>query len=179
MTTLGANAALAAGSNITGIRLDPYLSHSFLIEIEGLVIGSFSDVTGLQIETEVLTYREGGLNDYAHKLRGPTNYPSNLMLKRGLVDLDTMWRWHQEVLQGTVTRRNGTIYLLDSRGLPGMWWNICEAYPIKWSGPDFQAGANAVAVESVELVHRGIVKPSESRGLSAARGAISGLLQVG
>ena len=84
MTSLGMNAAFAGVTNLLGIRNDPYLGFNFLVEIEGLVVGGFSEVTGLQIETVLETYREGGVNEFEHKLAGPTRYPSNLILKRGL-----------------------------------------------------------------------------------------------
>lgn len=178
MTSLGINAAFAAGTNLLGLRNDPYLSFNFLVEIEGLVVGGFSEVTGLQIETVVETYREGGLNDYEHKLPGPTRYPANLVLKHGLTDIETLWKWHQDVTQGKIERKNGTIYLLDNLRLPAMWWNFNDAFPVKWSGPDFRAEAGAVAVETVELVHRGISKPGSSSQLSAARGALGAVSQV-
>lgn len=172
MTTLGVNAAFAAGSNLLGIRADPYTAFNFLVEIESLLVGGFSEVTGLQIETEVEDYREGGLNEYIHKLAGPTRYPANLVLKHGLIAIDTLWAWHQDVTQGDIQRKNGTIYLLNNQRLPVMWWNFMEAYPVKWTGPDLRADSNTVALETLELVHRGISKPAESRLLQAAQGVI-------
>lgn len=141
-----------------GQRADPYLAFRFLVEIEGLVVGGFSDVSGLQIETVVDTFREGGLNEYEHKLPGPTRYPSNLVLKHGLTDAHALWDWHQETVQGTITRRNGSIVLLDYEGNETWRWNFVQAYPIKWSGPDFRAENAAVAIETLELVHHGISK---------------------
>jgi phage tail-like protein len=146
------------------------MSFNFLVEVEGLLVGGFSEVTGLQIETAIETYAEGGLNEYEHKLAGPTRYPSNLVLKHGLTEIDTLWSWHQDVTQGKIERRNGTIYLLNRMRIPVMWWDFKEAYPVKWVGPDLKADANAVAVETVELVHRGISKPSLSKQLSSALG---------
>lgn len=175
MTSLGMNTAYAA----LGVRFDPYLSFNFLVEIEGLLVGGFSEVSGLAVETEVETYREGGCNEYEHKLAGPTKYASNLTLKKGLTDIQGLWNWHQEVARGTIERRNGTIYMLDSRGLPAMWWDFMGAYPVKWSGPELRGDSNAVAVESVELVHRGITRPALSSASSAARmalGAAGGML---
>lgn len=172
MLSLGVNAAFAAATSLLGVRNDPYLAFNFMVEIESIVVGGFSEVTGLQIETVVETYREGGLNDYEHKLAGPTRYTSNLILKHGLTDLETLWSWHQDVTQGKITRKNGTIYLLDRQRLPAMWWNFTDAYPVKWTGPDFRAESNTVAVETIELVHRGLSKPTLSSALSAARGIL-------
>jgi hypothetical protein len=60
-----------------------------------------------------------------------------------------------------------------------MWWDFRDAYPVKWSGPELKADSGTVAVESVELVHRGLSKPEASSGLSATRGVLragSGLI---
>ena len=179
MTSLGMNAAFAGVTNLLGIRNDPYLGFNFLVEIEGLVVGGFSEVTGLQIETVLETYREGGVNEFEHKLAGPTRYPSNLILKRGLTDIEALWSWHQDVTQGNIARKNGTIYLLDRQRLPAVWWDFMEAYPVKWTGPDFRADSNTVALETVELVHRGISKPTLSSIVSAVRGAIGATVQLG
>jgi phage tail-like protein len=172
------NAAIALGARALGIRNDPYLSVNFLVEIDGLVVGGFQEVTGLQVETEVEDYREGGVNEYVHRLAGPTRYPQNLVLKKGLTDVESLWKWHQKVVRGTIRRRNGSIYLLDRAGLPAMWWNVTGAYPVKWSGPDFRAEQGAVAVEQLELVHRGISKPELSSLLSAVRGVAGAAMDV-
>ena len=143
---------------VLGERNDPYLSYSFVVEIDNLVVGGFSEVSGLQVEIEVQDYREGGLNDYIHRLAGPSRYPSNLVLNRGLTDGETLCNWHQEVAQGIINRKSGSIVLLDSAGEEKLRWDFVEAYPVKWVGPDFRAGTAEVAVETLELVHRGITR---------------------
>ncbi|KOU08795.1 phage tail protein [Streptomyces sp. NRRL F-5755] len=155
MTTFGPNAFVAASGRL-GLRPDPYPAFDFLVEIEGLVVGGFSEVTGLQVETVVEPYREGGVNEYEHRLAGPTRYPSNLVLRHGITDVDSLWAWHQDVCTGVVERRNGTVHLLDSARQPVMWWDFREACPVRWTGPELRAETNTVAVETVELVHRGI-----------------------
>ena len=160
MASLGISIAFHVSTGQPGTRKDPYMAFNFTVEIEGITVGGFSEVSGLQVETEVEDYREGGLNAYLHKLPGPTRYPANLTLKHGLMDLDTLWQWHAEITEGVVVRRNGTIYLLDHQQFPVMWWHFTKAYPVKWTGPDLQAGSNAVAVESLELVHCGLTKGS-------------------
>ena len=172
MPTLGMSAAFAT-TDLLGSRLDPYLACNFLVEIEGLLVGGFSEVTGLECEVEYEEIEEGGVNDYTHKLPTRTKYSQNLVLKHGLTDIDTLWAWHHEITQGEITRRNGSIYLLDRQQRPAMWWNFKGAYPVKWEGPELRADAGEVAVETVELVHQGIVKPRLSRMLSAARLAVS------
>jgi phage tail-like protein len=146
---------------LTGpLRLDPYLGYRFLVEIEGLIVGGFTDVDGLGAEVTTTPYKEGGLNDYEHQLPGPTTWP-RLVLKRGLTDIDTLWSWHQDVRRGTIRRRNGSIVLGGESLAHGLHrWDFVGAYPVKWTGPTLSAGTASVAVEQVELVHRGIVRGS-------------------
>lgn len=139
-------------------RTDPYHSFNFLIEIKGLVVGGFSEVTGLQMEVEIQDYREGGENGFIHKLWGPTRYTSNLVLKRGLTDMDTLWRWCHEVAQGIINRRDLSIILLDDVREEKARWNFAGAYPMRWTGPELRAGTAAVALETLELVHQGFSK---------------------
>ena len=139
---------------------DPFLSFRFHVEIGNLEVGEFTEVTGLQAEVEVLEYREGGVNDFIHKLAGPARYPSNLILKHGLMDADQIWKWHQQILQGNIKRTNVSIILMDEAGDEKWRWNFKDAYPVKWSGPDLRARTAEVAVETLELAHRGFLDGS-------------------
>ena len=138
-------------------REDPYLSFRFLVEIQGLIVGGFSEVSGLQANTEVEEIKEGGVNDYVHKLPKITKYP-NITLKRGITDLDALWNWHQDVVNGKVERKTVFIILLDSERNEKWLWSFEHAYPVKWTGPDLKADGSTVGVETLELAHNGIKK---------------------
>lgn len=135
---------------------DPYLGFKFRVELGGLTVGGFTEVSGLQAEVEVFDYREGGVNEYIHKLAGPVRYTSNLTLKHGLMDATTLWDWQQDIMQGDIRRENISIMLQDSAGKDRWRWNFKDAYPMRWRGPDLKAGTAEVAVETLELVHRGL-----------------------
>jgi len=169
---IGINAAVALAGKALGVRLDPYGAFNFWVEIEGIVAGGFTEVSGLEVTTEVEKIREGGLNEYVHVLP-KWSTQSDLVLKKGQTDLDMLWVWYADVVAGKVERKNGSIYLLDSQGLPAMWWDFIEAFPIKWSGPTLNASANTVAFESLTLAHHGLTKPGMSQALSAIRGVAS------
>ena len=177
MPSLGLNAAFGLVTNLLGIRADPYQGFNFLVEIEGILAGGFSECSGLQVETEFLDYREGGLNEYVHRFAGPTKYPP-LVLKHGLTQIDGLWGWHQDVVQGKIERKNGTIYLLDKQRLPVMWWDFKEAFPVKWTGPELRADSGSVATESIELTHRGLSRPTLGNLVAGIGAAISGALDV-
>ncbi|QLE58020.1 phage tail protein [Nostoc sp. TCL26-01] len=151
------NAALAAGSTASLVGHDPYMVYNFAVEIGGVVVGGFSEVSGLSSEIELESYQEGGLNDYIHKFPKHTTYP-NLVLSRGLVNIDLFYIWYQATSQGLIQQLNGTILLLNSQQIPVMWWTFKQAYPVKWEGPRLNANSDEIAVERIELVHQGICK---------------------
>jgi len=136
-------------------RTDPYTSFRFRVEIDGLIVGGFSEVSGIQAETETEEVWEGGVNDHVHKLPKITKH-LNLTLKRGIADSDALWNWHQDVVNGIIERRTVHIIVMDSEGNEKWYWYFIEAYPVKWSGPDLKADGSTVAVETLELVHNGI-----------------------
>jgi phage tail-like protein len=164
----GTHTVQAASTGMPGVRRDPYLGCNFLVEVEGLVAGGFQEIRGLESSLEVKEYAEGGVNGFLHKLPGPVRHP-NLVLSRGLAELDTLWSWYEAVSLGVIHRRNITLMLLDAQRQPVMWWDVRQALPVKWVGPAFNAGSDTVATESIELVHEGIVKPAASREHAASR----------
>lgn len=136
---------------------DPFMSFRFRVEIEGITFAQMSEVTGLQIETETESYEEGGVNDLVHQFPKRTKY-QHIVLKRGITDLDQMWRWYQDVIRGKFERKSGAIILMDTRGEDKWRWNFLSAYPVKWAGPDLKADSNTIAFETIELAHHGIKK---------------------
>ena len=141
----------------TGKRIDPYLDSRFHVEIDGLIVAGFSEVSGVQMETEVEDYREGGVNDYIHKFPKESKQ-SNLVLKKGITDSDVLWKWHQDVVDGDFERKSGRIILFDIEGNEQWHWTFEEAFPVKWQGPDFKSDSNNTAIETLEIVHEGLKK---------------------
>ncbi len=135
--------------------LDPHLSHNFHVEIDGISRGSFHEVTGLDSAVDVLEHREGGWNQSPRKLAGQTKY-SNIVLKWGHnIDTDLI-EWHQQIVDGDVSRRDGSIVLFDNRDQEVARWNFTRAWPAKYTGPTFSAEASEVAMETLELAHEGV-----------------------
>jgi phage tail-like protein len=137
------------------VSADPFLAFRFSVEVDQQVIAGFSEVTGLSFETEVETFREGGVNEHEWQIAGPTKFPSRLVLKRGLTRSDALWSWYQDVMGGSIRRKQLAILMMDSAGDECRRWLFLEACPVKWTGPEFRANSADIAFESVELVHRG------------------------
>ena len=168
MPVIGMNAGIAAAKKVLGKRIDPYAAYNFLVEIEGIIAGGFAEVSGLSIQTELETKTFGGENDREYKFVKGVKY-TDLTLKHGLTDLNLLWSWYDDVIHGKIKRKNGSIYLLDHRGIPAMWWDFIEAYPVKWDGPSFNASSSVVAFQTLTLTHNGLAQPKASQMLSAAR----------
>lgn len=137
-------------------RHDPLQAFNFLVEIDGLTVAGFSQVSGLGSETEVIEYREGGDRlSSVRKLPGLTRYP-NIVLKRGLSTDRSLWNWRRKVISGTADRRNGAIILLDGERRPVSRWLFRNGWPAKWEGPILKASGNEVAIETIEIAHEGL-----------------------
>jgi phage tail-like protein len=167
----GGSAVVPSARRALGIRFDPYPAFNFYVEIEGIITAGFTDVSGLAVETQLERKMFGGENDLEYAFITGTRY-SDLTLKWGLIDLDMLWNWHQDVVRGKIKRRNGVVVLMDQAGQPGVWWEFYEACPIKWEGPTFNAmNGNAVATESLVLNHRGLSKPMAAQLLATSSAA--------
>ncbi len=138
-----------------GKRQDPYSAYNFWVEIEGLVVAGFSEVSGLRMEVDVQTYAEGGVNAFTYQFPGRVKQ-NTITLKHGMADNDNIWLWCYGVAQGVIIRQNLSIYLLDDVGEPVVWWNVMDACPVRWEGPELRAATSAVAMESLTLAHHGL-----------------------
>lgn len=127
----------------------------FAVELDGLLVGGFSEVTGIHSETEVMEFVEGGLNTHVHYFPKQTKYP-RIVLKRGMTQSSELWDWYDGVTAGKIKRKNGSVILLNQAGKELCRWNFFEAYPVKWNGPDLNATGGNVAIESIEIVHNGL-----------------------
>jgi phage tail-like protein len=139
----------------------PLPKFHFQVEWGGKNIG-FTEVTGLTVETEAIEYRHGASPEY-HKTKQPgLKKYSNITLKRGTFQSDNEYfEWWEETVffqeNNGKYRRNITISLLDEMHKPIIVWKVKNAWPIKVQSADLKADANEIAVESVELVHEGLV----------------------
>ncbi len=139
-----------------GRRQDPYTAYNFWVEVDGLVVAGFSEVAGLRLEVDVQTYGEGGLNSFTRQFPGRVKQ-NTITFRHGMADTDAVWLWCYRVAQGVILRQNISIYLLDQAGEPAIWWNVMDAFPVKWEGPNLKAATSEVAMESLTLAHHGIV----------------------
>ena len=139
----------------TGERRDPYRSFNFEVVVDG-VRSAFSECSGLTADGDAVDYREGtDLQPNVRKLVGLRKY-TNITLKRGYTQDDSLWQWYVNIANGVADRRNVTITLMNEERQPVMRWHAENAWINKIEGPSFKASSNEVAIESVDLVHEGL-----------------------
>jgi phage tail-like protein len=134
----------------------PIVKFHFQVEWGGTKIG-FTEVSGLDVETEVVEYRHGASPEYFKtKMPGMQKY-SNITLKRGTFSSDNEYfAWWNTVKLNTIERRDITISLLNEEHSPVIVWKVKNAWPTKIQSTDLKADGNEVAIESMELVHEGL-----------------------
>ena len=117
-------------------------------------VGYYTEVTGLTAEIEVMTYNEGGRNDAVHKLPTRMKHP-NLVLKRGVTTVKDLQEWALDSFMGP-DRKEITLTMYNQQLEKLRTWSFKNAYPVKWTGPTFNAAQNTVATETIEIAHDGI-----------------------
>lgn len=128
----------------------------FIVNWGGTQVG-FSEVSGLNIESQVIEYRDGASPEYSsRKMPGLRKY-ANITLKRGIMKSDNeFYKWLNTTKLNTVERRDLIISLLNEEHEPVMSWKVVNAFPVKVEGPGLKATGNEVAIESIELAHEGL-----------------------
>jgi phage tail-like protein len=140
---------------------DPFGNFRFKLELGDVEVAGFAECTGLNIETKVMEYKEGGNNATTLKFPEPSTF-GNVTLKRGVTNSNELIEWQLDVVAGTF-KKNGrannpsiAVVLMNEKGEDVRRWNLVRAFPVKWVGPDLKATASEVAIETLELAHEGI-----------------------
>ena len=137
----------------------PYGKFRYRVEIDGLDAGGFSEVTGFDASIDVMEYREGDMVQTPLKIPGLKKY-GNITLKKGLTDSLVMYEWLITGVDGPVDRKTITITSLDEAEQPVASWQVINAWPIKYTAPDFNATSSEVAIETIEIAHEGMTRVS-------------------
>lgn len=135
----------------------PLSKFHFSVEWGGTKIG-FTEVSGLDLETEIIEYRQGASPEYSKiKMPGMQKF-SNITLKRGTFKSDNeYYQWYNTINLNKVERRDLTISLLNEEHEPVVTWKVKNAWPLKVQSTDLKGDGNEVAIESMELAHEGLV----------------------
>lgn len=134
---------------------------TFLVEVDKVEIGRFTEISGLEISIETEDVQEGGQNSFVHKLPGRMTWP-NIVLKRGITQNDSLIKWLHESSgeeftnnRNKLTRKTAAITLVGPAGKRLRTWEFDGAFAVKWSGPNFSVTATEIPMEELEICHHG------------------------
>ncbi|MDO7173702.1 phage tail protein [Mariniflexile sp. AS56] len=131
----------------------------FLVDLGGgMKEASFQEVSGLDVEAQIIEYRQQGSPVFSNQgMPGLAKF-GNITLKKGVLIKDNQFfDWYTTIKMNTVKRVNVTIKLLDQGGNSTMTWVLQNAWPTKVTGTDLRSDGNEVAIETIEIAHEGLV----------------------
>lgn len=146
--------------------LPPQVAFYFNVTFEGLIEVPFQEVSGLRLEMETETVKEGGENGFSYQL--PTRRKhGNLVLKRSLMILPHLLETYVvNVLENNgsamIVPVNLTVSLRDAYGLPLHNWSVLNAYPVKWEISTLNSQKNELVIETLEMAYTNLVRMSIS-----------------
>lgn len=134
--------------------LDPLTNYSFAMEIDGLTIAQFKEVSGIGITVGVIENRAnkaGGL-PVLQKLPGSVKY-EDIHLSRGKVSDLSFWSWIKTVQEGKIdeARKDGAVVLFDLAHGEVSRFNFYQGWPSKVEIGKLSAGGDQVLLESVVI----------------------------
>jgi phage tail-like protein len=141
---------------------DPPSAACFSLDIDGISVGSFTEIGGLGVTIETEDLVEGGENGFVRRLPKGMKW-QNVVLKRGVTDSDALLGWLSEYsgpgLEAQACspkRRTVTVRVHRPNGATLHAWELYEAMPVRWTGPRLSSTARELALEELEVTHCGL-----------------------
>lgn len=131
----------------------------FHFKVEFIGIGNdndcrFQSVSGLTVEYDTESFKEGGENRFEHKLPVRSKY-NDVSLKRGLLINSEVIKWCTNAFENREFNPvTVNITLLNENHEPLKTWEVIDAWPKKWSVSDFNAQENSIVVETLDLAYK-------------------------
>lgn len=126
----------------------PLLAYRFHVNFDGQAM-AFSEVSGLQIEYQTITY----FDNFGPKYMPGMSNPINFTLSKGVIKGEsTFYTWINSTKHNVINKKDFTISLLDEEDKPVVVWSVQNAFPIKLSAPSFDAKTSEVAIDSLDLM---------------------------
>jgi phage tail-like protein len=147
------------------IKTDPLIATNFFLEVDGEVIDTLSEVSGLDVELEIaeVTQRSATGQYVQHKAFSKPKWTGELTVKR-IAPLDAtkdnLWKWFNGIREKGMSadnrsgeRKDGSIVIYDTTMKEIARWNFYKAWPSKISQDQLTVGSNDPIAESITLQH--------------------------
>lgn len=138
-------------------RSYPYGKFRYRVEIDDITAGGFTEVSGFDASIDVIEYREGDMVQTPMKLAGLKKY-GNITLKQGVMENKALYEWMATGFEADVARKTITITLINIAGEDAASWQVINAWPTKYTAPDFNASSSEIAIDTLEIAHEGMTR---------------------
>ena len=139
---------------LPNLPTDALVAQHFAIEIGGVEIAQFSEVSGLGSEAEVIELKENTPTGQMviHKVKGAPK-PPTLTLKRAQNASKDLYDWHRAAMDGRIgeARKEGSVVVKDFEGAEVARWNFFGAWPSKISMGTLKSGSNEILMEEATI----------------------------
>lgn len=158
-------------------RFDPYKNFKFRIKWDAKYVAGISKMSALKRTTEVVKHREGGDPSSSRKSPGKNEYDA-LTLERGVTHDTEFEKWANKIWQYGAGlgmevslkdfRKDLIIEVYNEAGQLAIAYKVYRCWVSEYQAlPDFDANANAVAIQHIKLECEGwerdqsVTEPSE------------------
>lgn len=130
----------------------PLAAYNFQVSVNGVAM-RFAKVSGLAREHQTVTYRDGlSFVDGERISKFHVDVFVPVTLERGTVIGDrSLVTW----LEGSAPSAMD-VSLCDATGVAVVAWSIAKAVPVKLTAPTFDASANQLSIDTLEIRASGI-----------------------
>jgi phage tail-like protein len=138
---------------------DPLIGAHFALEVQGVVSAFFSQASGFNNSSEVITHQavDAQGRSVIQKIPGDLTW-DDITLNRGITDDLALWDWRQQVIDGNVTeaRKDGSVIMYNHAHEEVSRFNFRNGWPSGWKGPDVSSEDQSVAIEEITIAHEGL-----------------------
>lgn len=140
-------------------RVDPYKNYKFRVILDNKTVLGVTKVGSLKRTTEVVTHRSGGDDSHETKSPGKTTFDA-ITMERGITHDREFERWANMVHQynGDASmdlvnyKKDLILEHLNEKGQVAFRYFLRNCWVSEFtSSPEFDASANAIAVESLKI----------------------------
>lgn len=140
-----------------------YQGSFFALEIDSLTLAWFTGCSGLSLEFDVISFKEGnGIKVVERKRPGKPKY-SEVTLKRGFTTNTAVNDWFREVVEATkpTPYKTASIVIYDRDQTEAARFTLEACWPSKMSISDLSSGSDDSMVEELTIQHEFLdwVKP--------------------
>ena len=145
------------------LKQDPLIATNFFMEVDGAVITTLAEVSGLDLEVEVaeVVQRTASGQLVHHKTLSKPKWTGELTVKRTApldASADPLWTWFMTIRDKGMSadnrngeRKNGSVVIYDTTMTEIARWNWFNGWPSKISSDSMTVSSNDPVNESITI----------------------------